>query len=305
MKKFISTVITILLCLTIVYYRKPIANFLYKNFIFKKEITIPEVTTYKKDLDIKYVKETDNFYPKNKEEVLNVLYTVLNSGWTEFSFYCDDEYKECFDDINKIAADKDILGNINNFVHPYNTYETISLTINNFNKVTVSVKHLYTTSDILAIDKEIDTIYNSLITNSMTDYEKIKKIHDYIINNTKYDQNKAKDETNPNQYKYKSNMAYGPLIHHLALCGGYTDAMSLFLEKMGILNYRIASSNHIWNLVYINEEWKHLDLTWDDPVTSTGDNILTHKFFLINTTTLKNLDKEQHNFDSNIYIEAK
>lgn len=305
MKKFISFIVTILICLLIIYYRKPIATFLYKNFIFKQEITTPEVTTYKKELDISYVEETDNFYPKNKEEVLDVLYTVLNSGWTEFSFYCDEEYEECFDDINKIAKDQNILGNINNFVHPYNTYETISLTINNFNKVTISVEHLYTTSDILAIDKEVDTIYEKIIDESMTDYEKIKKIHDYIINNTKYDQAKEKDPTNNNQYKNKSNMAYGPLINKLALCGGYTDAMALFLEKIGIPNYRIASVNHIWNLVYINNEWKHLDLTWDDPVTTNGDNILTHKFFLINTTTLNNLDKEQHIFDEKIYIEAK
>lgn len=305
MKKFISSVITILICAVIIYYRKPIATFLYKNFIFKMEITIPEVTTYKKDLNIGYVKETDNFYPKNKEEVLDVLYTVLNSGWTEFSFYCDEEYETCFEDINKIAQDQNILGNINNFVHPYNTYETVSLTINNFNKVTITVKHLYSTSDILAIDKEINKIYNEIINDSMTDYEKIKKIHDYIISNTKYDQAKEKDETNPSQYKYKSNMAYGPAINKLALCGGYTDLMALFLEKIGIPNYRIASENHIWNLVYINNEWKHLDLTWDDPVTSNGSNILTHKFFLINTTTLNNLDKEQHIFDKNIYIEAK
>ena len=100
-------------------------------------------------------------------------------------------------------------------------------------------------------------------------------------------------------------MAYGPLINKLALCGGYTDTMALFLEKMGIPNYRIASENHIWNLVYINNEWKHLDLTWDDPVTSNGTNILTHKFFLINSTTLNNLDKDQHIFEKDIYIEAK
>ena len=143
MKKFIRTMITFLICLTVIYYRKPIATFLYKTFIFKKEIAVPEVTAYKKDLDISFVNETDNFYPKNKKEVLDVLYTILNSGWTEFSFYCAEEYDNCFEDINKIAQDQNILGNINNFVHPYNTYETISLTINNFNKVTVAVNHLY------------------------------------------------------------------------------------------------------------------------------------------------------------------
>lgn len=305
MKKIINWIILLLICLGVIYYRQPIATFLYKNFIFKKEIAIPEVTSYKKEEAFKYVQNTTNFYPKNKSEVLNVLYTILNSGWEEFSFYCDDEYDTCYEDINEIAKDENILGHINNFVHPYNTYESIYLSINNFNKVTVTVKHLYSTADILAIDKEVDRIYKELITPSMSNYEKIKKIHDYIINKTVYDQAKEKDMVNPSAYKYKSNTAYGPLIEHIALCGGYTDAMALFLEKMNIPNYRIASKNHIWNLVYINNEWKHLDLTWDDPVTSTGENILTHKFFLINTNTLKNLNESQHVYDENVYLETK
>ncbi len=303
MKKLLSSIFIILICSVIVYYRKPIATFLYTNFIFKKEISIPEVTSYKKETDFEFVQNTDNFYPKNKTEILNVIYTVLNSGWEQFSFYCDDDYETCYEDINEIAKDEEILGNINNFVHPYNTYDKISISINNFNKITIDVTHLYSTSDILAIDKEVSSIYDKLITSSMSDYEKIKKIHDYIINQTAYDQEKAKDAEQ--NYKYKSNTAYGPLIEKIALCGGYTDAMALFLEKMNIPNYRIASENHIWNLVYINNEWKHLDLTWDDPVSYTEKNILTHQFFLITTTSLKNLDKDKHTFNQNIYLEAK
>ena len=309
MKKFLGSIITVITCALIIYYRKPIATYLYKNFIFKKEINIPEVISYKKDEDYKYVQNTTDFSPKNKEEVLNILYTIINSGWTEFSFYCDDSYKDCNKDINEIAKDNSILGNINNFVHPYNTYSSITLSINNFGKVTVNIEHLYTTSDILAIDKEVNTIYDKIINQNMSDYEKIKKVHDYIINNTKYDQEKEKDPLNQNKYLHKSNMAYGPLLNGIALCGGYTDAMALFLEKMGINNYRISSVNHIWNLVYINNEWKHLDLTWDDPVVIDNNNerkdVLTHKFFLINTTALKNLDNEQHNYDTNVYLEAK
>lgn len=303
MKKLFGYLFVILLCLGTIYYRKPIATFLYKNFILKKEIEVPEVVSYKKEADYQYIQNTTDFYPKNKKEVLNVLYTILNSGGTEFSFYCDDSYTDCYQDINAIAADKNILGNINNFVHPYNTYDNISISINNFNKVTVTVNHLYTTADILASDIIVDNLYASLVTNDMTDYEKIKKIHDYIINNTAYDQKKERSPVDKTKYLYKSNTAYGPLINGIALCGGYTDAMALFLEKMNIPNYRIASENHIWNLVYINGEWKHLDLTWDDPVL-LGSSLLTHKFFLINTNTLKNLDNKEHNYDTDVYLEA-
>ena len=39
--------------------------------------------------------------------------------------------------------------------------------------------------------------------------------------------------------KYKSEIAYGPLFEGYAVCGGYTDLMELFLEKMNIKSYKI------------------------------------------------------------------
>lgn len=304
MKRFFHYVIVFLICASVIYFKEPIATYLYTHFIFKKEIVVPEVISYHKEYSFAYIQDTNNFTPKNKEEILNVIYTILNAGWEEFSFYCSDDY-DCGSDVNEIAKNAELLSSINNFVHPYNTYETISISINNFNKVAISVTHQYTNDTILEIDKKINEVYEELIDDSMSEYDKIKKIHDYIIVNTVYDQQKEKLITNPNEYKYRSNMAYGPLLNGKALCGGYTDAMALFLEKMNIPNYRISSENHIWNLVYVNGEWKHLDLTWDDPITSTGESILTHKFFLINTTTLLNLDKTQHSFNQSVYLEAK
>ena len=134
----------------------------------------------------------------------------------------------------------------------------------------------------------------------MTNEDKIKIIHDYIINNTKYD--KAKSD---NKVKlYNSDIAYGALIEHYAICGGYSDSMKLFLDKFGIENYKISSENHIWNLVKLNNEWFHLDLTWDDPVTNTGEDVLEYDYFLITTEELQTLDTDQHFFDKTIYTEA-
>lgn len=81
--------------------------------------------------------------------------------------------------------------------------------------------------------------------------------------------------------------------------------MSIYLYLLNIPNYRIATNDHIWNLVYINNTWLHLDLTWDDPVTSDGTNELLYDYFLINNDKLFKLDTKQHNFNKNIYLEAK
>ena len=130
--------------------------------------------------------------------------------------------------------------------------------------------------------------------------DKIKNIHDYIIDTTKYDSNKS----DHNISNYKSSTAYGPLFEGYGLCSGYADAMKLFLDKLDVKNIKISSENHIWNLVYLNDQWLHLDLTWDDPVLESGKEIIDYEYYLITTEELYNKKDNQHYFDETIYKEA-
>ena len=91
----------------------------------------------------------------------------------------------------------------------------------------------------------------------------------------------------------------------MTVCGGYTDLMQLFLEKMDVPNYRVSSDKHVWNAVYINNSWQHLDLTWDDPVYDDGHQVLDHSFFLVSTNKLLELEQTQHSFDESHYLELK
>ena len=80
--------------------------------------------------------------------------------------------------------------------------------------------------------------------------------------------------------------------------------MAIFLHKFNIDNYKIASNSHIWNLVNIDKKWLHVDLTWDDPITSNGKDKLEKLFLLIDNKKLQSLKVKQHNYDKNIYSEA-
>jgi transglutaminase/protease-like cytokinesis protein 3 len=75
---------------------------------------------------------------------------------------------------------------------------------------------------------------------------------------------------------------------------------------MGISNYKISNDKHVWNYVYLDGKWLHLDLTWDDPIYSNGKNSLTHDYFLINTEELYKQDKlrdaNSHVFNEEIYL---
>ncbi|UKI58189.1 MAG: hypothetical protein L6V81_01725 [Clostridium sp.] len=36
------------------------------------------------------------------------------------------------------------------------------------------------------------------------------------------------------------------------------------LDKLHIPNFKVTSSEHVWNVVYYNGKWTHIDATWDD-----------------------------------------
>lgn len=256
---------------------------------------------YYREYDFDYVQNTVDFEPNDIDDIRNIFYTIINSGQETFSFYCPDEYVTCTDDVKRLANDQEELSHINNFVHPYNGFKHIETQYNSLGEVTVTVFKNYDKEMIRTIDAKVDEVIANNLTATSTDVDKIKMAHDYIINNARYDT----DRSQRNVISYKSDIAYGPLIQGFAICGGYSDAMQLFLEKFGLKNYRVASEGHIWNAVNVNGKWYHLDLTWDDPITNDGTQIVDDKYFLISTYKLHSLDTTEHIFNKNIYSEVK
>ena len=256
---------------------------------------------YYRDYDFDFVQNTDKLEPTNRQELLNTFYTIINSGEEEFTFYCPDSYSSCLDEVEQIANDQDLLSHINNFVHPYNGFNHIETQYDSLGKVTVYIKKSYYKKQIQELESKIDELSQELILPGDSDINNIRRVHDYIINHSIYDSNRS----DYNITTYNSDIAYGPLFQGYGICGGYTDAMELFLEEMGIKSYKISSDQHVWNAVYLDGKWVHLDLTWDDPVVSSGENLLEHNFFLIDTTTLLALEQTEHIFDQNIYSELK
>lgn len=246
-----------------------------------------------------YVDNYDKAEVHSKTEIVNAIYYLINSGVSYSERYCAKGYDTCYQDMEDISNDTNLLSILNNYVHPYNSFDSI---IFNFDDdiIEIEIKHTYTKSEIDEINKEMDSIISKNIQDDMTAKDKIKVIHDYIINNTEYDSLKT---SNINDTTYKSNTAYGVLIEGYGICSGYSDAMKLFLDRLNIVNYKVSNDQHIWNLVLLDEEWLHLDLTWDDPVSDK--NVTRDNYFLISTKNLEMLDDGVHYFNSTVFSEAK
>ena len=297
MKKTLSLIICILISLLVLFnidtISDKIALFLENN----KKVSIPSPNDYYRNYDFKFVQQSKEYVPYSYQGLLNIIYSTLNNGWDTFTFYCPDEYSDCLKDVNKISKDTTLLSNINNYVHPYNNYSKIGIVTKTSGEVTINITKLYSEDDIDKINKGVDDIITKYITNNMSDDDKLLKIHDYIINNTRYDINKSNSA---------SYTALGPLFNGTAVCSGYADLMAIFISKFGLKNYRVASNTHVWNAVLINGEWLNIDLTWDDPITKDSEvDTLQHDFFLVNTNKLLEFDTKDHKFDTTVYQELK
>ena len=313
MKRYIIPIICYASILLILLNIDKITTFLAKNVGNNQVLTIHDANEYYKDYDFMYIKRSKDYIPYSYNDLLDIVYSVINNGWEEFTFYCPKEYTDCIKDASKISKDEFNLTHINNFVHPYNSFNLIRTSITESGEITIYVDYLYTEDEIKNINGYVTNLLANLYNKDVDDYENLKKIHDYIINHTKYDV--LRNDTGNSQYR--SYNAYGPAVEGYATCNGYADLMAIILSKLNYQNYKIAttkeeisykSNGHIWNAVKIDDKWLHLDLTWDDPVSSDGKDYLYHKYFLVSTEEMKKADQgsvnvEEHNFNRAIYQE--
>lgn len=113
-----------------------------------------------------------------------------------------------------------------------------------------------------------------------TDKEKIEKINNYLVGTFQYD------------YRYFSDFPKDQLIYSAyemindnkkedrpinsyprGVCQAYAEYGFIMLREAGFKAISISGTagdvSHIWNMVKLQENWYHIDFTWNDPV-STG-----------------------------------
>ena len=106
------------------------------------------------------------------------------------------------------------------------------------------------------VNDELDAIVETLPT-GLDDLEKALYFHDYLCVNFQYDTD------------YEIYDVYNMLKYKKGVCQAYTGIYDLLLERVGIKNSTASSSDHIWNIVYLDGEWYHIDVTWGDPLYDT------------------------------------
>lgn len=160
-----------------------------------------------------------------------------------------------------------------------------------------------------------------IVSDEMSEYEKVHAIYDYIIYNVRYDHDCANAEDKyvsgnlslNEKMKYYGYYLEGIFLDKFykkdmhAVCDGKSKAFVLMCGIEGITAVRIsgeASSDgknfggHAWNKVLLDlngtgdKEWYFVDTTWGD-VGDDSKEFLSHAYFLLSDDEVKNTHVEK------------
>lgn len=165
-----------------------------------------------------------------------------------------------------------------------------------------------------------------IVSDDMSEYEKVHAIYDYIIYNVRYDHDcaNAQDAYVSGNLSLNEKMKYygyyleGIFLNKFykkdmhAVCDGKSKAFVLMCGIEGITAVRIsgeASSDgknfggHAWNKVLLDlngtgdKEWYFVDTTWGD-VGDDSKEFLSHAYFLLSDDEVKNthVEKQGHGY---------
>ena len=149
-------------------------------------------------------------------------------------------------------------------------------------RVLVELQYAPQTEETKYVDTEEQKIIESIITDDMTELQKVRAIHDWLVLNLEYDTELTRF------YQYEA------LRDRKTVCQGYALLAYDLLERAGVRAYVVTGDvhpeqavgtpeeqrGHAWNMVRVDGMWYHLDVTWDDPVPDQP-GVVQNDYFLV------------------------
>ncbi|MCD7846954.1 MAG: hypothetical protein LUG49_02810 [Oscillospiraceae bacterium] len=135
--------------------------------------------------------------------------------------------------------------------------------------------------DLLIYQAAVDAI-DVFYTDGMSDYEIVLATHDYVTTHVTYD---MAEFNLIGSASADSSTPFGALIFGEAICMGYTTTFQLFMDMLGVESIIVSGSSdgeaHAWNMVCVDDNWYHVDCTWDDYVPDYEGRIPIHTYFMV------------------------
>ena len=177
-----------------------------------------------------------------------------------------------------------------------------------------SFKYSVSSKDLNRYYKFINKWTRKHIDSKMTDEEKVRNIHDYIVSKCNYSYGDKGKEWFKKSRKNASNAKLGKFSVYTPLAmvfknGGVCDAYSrLFYDmakKAGLkVKYIVGkidnSGLHAWNLVKVEGKWYNIDVTWDD--NNAGAEDYDYEYYLKSDEYMR---EKQHSWNKKFYPKCR
>lgn len=242
---------------------------------------------YKIDFKTKF---NDLLNSKNGEQKLN---NAFQSAWNAFTY----DYMDIF----YIDVTKLVLTTKTTIIATFSTHKVDLSSGDNDNYFSSGI---HSTIDLKTKEAYLKKTKETIISQiqEYDDYEQIKYVHDWIIDNFSYDTTYKKSDI---------HNIYGAFANRVVVCEGYARAFKYILDGLGINNVLVSgkatnsngeTESHAWNYVELEGKWYAIDVTWDDPIIKGGGRLtqkLKYQYFLKGADTFFKTHEENQYLSKN------
>ncbi len=129
------------------------------------------------------------------------------------------------------------------------------------------------------MEDAIESFKSTYLTAGMSDFEKEIMIIKWLVQNCSYEKGE----------NWSNSTGYSCIVKGKAQCSGYADAFLQTAKACGLEARYIYNNYHAWNLVKLDNDWYHVDVTWEDPIGSNnyGFSGLRNKYINLEDSEIK------------------
>lgn len=157
--------------------------------------------------------------------------------------------------------------------------------------------------DILEMKDKFNAAVDRLkreINSDLSDIDTALEVHNYIASHAEYNTTGYNTGTLSNI----DHSAYGVLVEHTGVCDSYSLAYQYIMKCIYNIDTVVVTSqpmNHAWNLIKINGNYYHVDLTWDDGTFTMNGKVIDYNvrylYFLLSDDAISNMSKAHYGWE--------
>lgn len=248
------------------------------------------------------LKEYTKFYysalPSNKKEIYRKIYDALSIRCKTIEILVDTSVLTRDELIEIVMA---IYNDTPSFYYVQIT--SISYTVTRSGYI-ITPNYLYSGEQIKKLDAQLEQglqrFKSKYITPSMNEYEREKVIHDFLVKTITYDYEALSVMGGRVDEIYN---VLGALLKKKAVCWGIACAFKLLCDYCQIKSLVVigntipiqGDAGHAWNMVKLDGETYHVDVTWD--IKEKGDISFCYDYLNLSDSLMR----MNHTWESTLY----